>query len=99
MDRDGHKSLTTKAAAQVKGLTRQQVAVIAEANSDADYDQVRSAIHFDNCAFPDGCERIVKYRRRFLEQIDRFSETSLRALGNILHTVQDFYAHSSWVDM
>lgn len=99
MDRDGHKSLTTKAAAQVKGLARQQVAVIAEANSDADYDQVRSAIHFDNCAFPDGCERIAKYRRRFLEQVDRFSETSLRALGNILHTVQDFYAHSSWVDM
>lgn len=99
MDREGHERLTQEAAAEVKGLTQKQLEVIIDANVDSDYDQVRSAIHFDNCAFPDGCERIAKYRRRILEQTDRFSETSLQALGSLLHTVQDFYAHSTWVDM
>lgn len=99
MDLDGHKSLTREAAARVLGLTPQQVAILVDANLDADNDQVRSAIHFDNCAFPDGCARIQKYWRRIRQQNDRFSETSLRALGNILHTVQDFYAHSNWVEM
>jgi len=90
MDGDGHTSITREAAAQVKGLTVQQIALIVDANLDADNDQVRSAIHFDNCAFPDGCKRITKSWRRIREQNDRFSETSPRALGNILHTAQDF---------
>lgn len=101
MTRGDHNTITSESCVLVLsrfGVTERQIQVIVDSNIASDSDQCSSAIHFDNCAFREGVDRICGLWRRIAMEADRFSEQSLRSLGEILHSVQDFYVHSSWVE-
>lgn len=59
-----------------------------------------SAAHFDNCAFDES----VTYIGRFLAEADaqikagKLAE-AVTTIGRALHGIQDFYAHSNYVEM
>jgi len=56
-------------------------------------------VHCDNCAFPEAAARVASCWKAIGSASDRFSARSLRALGGLLHTTQDFYSHSNWVEL
>jgi hypothetical protein len=64
-----------------------------------DIRQFESRIHFDNCAFSEGAEYIEKEWSIISGSGDRFGKTALAAFGRLLHTVQDFYSHSNWIEL
>lgn len=69
------------------------------ANQMQDFDQVDSNHHFDNCCFKEGVEYINEEWKKVQAQADKLSDDGLAAFGRLLHTVQDFYAHSNWVEI
>jgi hypothetical protein len=102
MNKEGHHDLTRKTCSRLSNsywLTDAQINVIIGANLASDDNQDRSAIHFDNCAFQEGSARIGRCWHRIFTESDRFSKNSLRAFGRLLHTVQDFYSHSNWIEL
>jgi hypothetical protein len=74
---------------------------LGEYNEDTDTGDTKgdSAYHFDNCRFQETSDSI---RRRYDEAVTKVASgqyyDALKPFGSILHTVQDFYAHSNWVD-
>jgi hypothetical protein len=67
---------------------------IIPANLETDLDQSRSELHFDNCAFELGSRRVSG----LWTQIEA-GEDVYKNFGALTHTVQDFYAHSNWVEL
>lgn len=58
-----------------------------------------SRIHFDSCNFS-GASSYIKAQYNIV--IGEILEGDVRApehFGNLLHTVQDFYAHSNWIEL
>lgn len=101
MDGAGHSDTTRRAfgSAAALGLTSADIEVAVKANLDEDDIQSDSAIHFDNCAFGEGVDKIRRDWDFIWQQNNRFSLDSIRALGRVMHTVQDFYAHSNWIEL
>lgn len=58
----------------------------------------RSWYHYDNCCFSRGSARIRELYDRIARIGNRHRHGSLECFGGILHTVQDFYSHSNWVE-
>ena len=92
-----HALITQGAAATI--LTKDEIQVVVNANLTQDLRQVESRIHFDNCAFKEGSLYIEKQWEMIDSDGDRRSSSSLSLFGRLLHTVQDFYAHSNWVEI
>jgi hypothetical protein len=101
MNRIRHKEISENAIASVGGIFFNQEIIdrITSANKSADNNQSESAIHFDNCAFEEGNSRIQNKWNAVRQQKNRFSLMALKEFGEILHTIQDFYAHSNWVEL
>ncbi|UJR16530.1 hypothetical protein I4U23_003430 [Adineta vaga] len=61
-----------------------------------------SAAHFDSEAFSNGSRRILQLRKKIVED-SRNPKKDLtdarQMIGKLLHTLQDFYSHSNWVEM
>jgi len=61
--------------------------------------------HFDDCKFAEGLAYILKKRAKIAELARSWQPWCLVCpfilshFGWLLHTVQDFYAHSDWVDL
>ena len=56
--------------------------------------------HFDAETFAESNQRVIEFQQqiyKFLE--DKDYETARVLSGQILHTIQDFYSHSNWVEM
>jgi hypothetical protein len=71
----------------------------ADANMAVDDDQDHSALHFDGENFDGGQARLVQQKTLAYSAILANDGSSARQyLGGALHTVQDFYAHSNWVE-
>ena len=71
--------------------------MIVAANVATDLDQFDSVLHFDNCTFALGAQRIAD-----LWQLIESGTVELNPFllfGTMTHTVQDFYAHSNWVEL
>lgn len=67
------------------------------ANLATDGNQFNSAYHFDNFAFGPGVERI-----RNLWNLNRSKDiesNKFADFGTMIHTVEDFYAHSNWIEL
>lgn len=90
-----HAALTEQACPDNPTIRSQLPAIVA-GNLATDLNQFESALHFDNCAFPPGVERIEDLWQliRAGEVVDRYV-----TFGTMIHTVQDFYAHSNWVEL
>lgn len=91
-----HAQLTQEACPDDPQI-RDHLETIIRSNQATDLDQFHSAFHFDNCAFGPGVERIQSIwgmiQNKELE-INRFFY-----FGTMIHTVQDFYSHSNWVEL
>ena len=82
------------------------IQIIVQANRSVDNNQNDSALHFDNENFIRGGERVKKLKEEIIARVQEAlasGSTATQAihtrLGQALHTVQDFYAHSNWVEL
>ena len=56
--------------------------------------------HFDAEKFNESNERVIQFTQKTYDQLKAKDYGSARATaGQILHTIQDFYSHSNWVEM
>src|SRR5262249_33227654 len=73
---------------------------IVDANAEVDQDQVTSAKHFDGESFPEGQARLLGLLQDIQNALGSDNALGARdALGQALHTIQDFYSHSNWVEL
>lgn len=94
---DYHAELTTKSASDI--LSESQLRVIIFYNLAQDVRQWESEIHFDNCAFAEGAKHIHDEWAKIESESNHLSDDALVAFGRLLHTAQDFYAHSNWIEL
>jgi len=89
----------TYGVARLSSANEQAIAAMTTGNAAVDEDQGRSQLHFDAENFKGGFRILVEERSRALAAIRVYDATAARtALGRSLHTLQDFYSHSSWLD-
>lgn len=73
---------------------------IAEANMKVDDDQESSALHFDGENFVGGQALLVQAKTNVISAVKNGDgEAARKFLGAALHTLQDFYAHTNWVEL
>jgi von Willebrand factor A domain-containing protein 7 len=74
---------------------------IADANAKVDItDKHNAPSHFDGESFQDGQDRLVSLRDSVKKALLAGDGSGARQfLGQALHTVQDFYSHSNWIEM
>lgn len=101
-----HESITEQAITeycaeqQFPRPDKDALSTIAAANGDTDkYEVFDSAAHFDSEDFSSGQIRL----QRKLQEIQRSMQAgnvnqARTALGQALHSIQDFYSHSNWVE-
>jgi hypothetical protein len=105
-----HEAITTEAITEldqeffgINRLTSTMEAAIKEiwrANADVDDDQKTAAKHFDGESFSEGQARIINLRNGTIMSLQRDDAQGARIqLGSALHTIQDFYSHSNWVEL
>lgn len=107
-----HKDITTEATSSIQLILEGQTLTFSEralrdinfANENADDPafQTQSSYHFDNEDFSGGSNRLISLKERIITKIISNNPPvgSARSdLGGALHTVQDFYAHSNWVEL
>ena len=92
-----HSRITSEANSGI--LTSEQLAIVIANNVAQDGHQVDSKRHFDNCCFAEGAAYIKDEWHKIEVETDPLTETALIAFGRLLHTVQDFYAHSNWIEL
>ncbi len=106
-----HQKMTEQAIkeldAEFFGITRltksmeKAMEQIAEADQLVDKDQKTSAKHFDGENFPGGQRWIVDDNRSKIKPALQADDaaTARKHLGSALHTIQDFYSHSNWIEL
>lgn len=80
-------------------FTPQAIHDIQNGNMLTDRDVFTPSIHFDDESFKEGTERLFKLQQKIKEAA--LAGTYLLGrylLGESLHSVQDFYAHTTWVE-
>ncbi|WP_437769274.1 hypothetical protein WMF27_09310 [Sorangium sp. So ce281] len=95
-----HNDLTEEA---LTFLSEDVADEVGDHNEDTDsgYPEYKSRYHVDNCRIPDAFDSI---RERYADVVSLLNPASLsrydakQVFGTILHTVQDFYAHSNWME-
>ena len=93
-----HVQMTTEALQAHFDPAGLQRIIRANLAQDQVINQFTPAIHFDSNAFAEG-EALIRAERALAVrqmQAGRRPE-ALAAFGRLLHTRQDFYAHSNWV--
>jgi hypothetical protein len=56
--------------------------------------------HFDAETFTQSNQRVINFTTQIYSEINSDDYDTARALsGQIMHTIQDFYSHSNWVEM
>lgn len=79
---------------------RRAVEEIVEGNVVVDDTQTLASLHFDGESFLEGQQRLQRLMNRVVDDLTRGNVLAARDdLGRALHTVQDFYAHSNWVEL
>jgi hypothetical protein len=73
---------------------------IASANADVDRDWDHSAFHCDGENFDGAQARLTELNNETIFQLKAGKAyDAQKALGSALHTLQDFYSHSNWIEM
>jgi von Willebrand factor A domain-containing protein 7 len=105
-----HESITTEAIIELdkeffdiirlKTPMTDAINEIVAANAKVDEDQKTAAKHFDGESFDQGNRRIFNLRFSCVEALQKNNAEGARfQLGSALHTIQDFYSHSNWVEL
>jgi uncharacterized repeat protein (TIGR01451 family) len=72
---------------------------IVVSNASVDLDQSANR-HFDSEDFKGGQAWITDKRAKIISSLEEENTFSARtALGQALHTIQDFYSHSNWIEL
>ncbi len=72
---------------------------VAEVNLDSDTKDMPYA-HFDAQTFMQSNERVMNLTDKIFNYLEtKDYKKALKLTGNILHTIQDFYSHSNWIEM
>ena len=77
------------------------IKTIKDANSDVDLgaEGKIAKAHFDAETFQAGQNRLVELRQTIVSQILKENyPVARRETGRMLHTLQDFYSHSNWIE-
>jgi hypothetical protein len=100
------KSAVTSADAKFFGVATPTASMlramdeIIAANTSIDLDQFSSAKHFDGENFSGGKSLIVGHLNMAITLLNNSNPSGARiSVGAALHTIQDFYAHSNWVEL
>jgi len=104
-----HEDMTKQAVreldAEFFGSTRQTRSMkqaseeIARANAEVDEDQVNGFKHFDGESFAAGKERLIALTGTLKHQLAAGDgQGARRSLGQALHSIQDFYSHSTFIE-
>ena len=75
---------------------------INEANEGVDLGdlQKNAAAHFDSERIQEGKNRVVMHKKRAIIAImEEDYELARMEIGQMLHTLQDFYSHSNWIEI
>jgi hypothetical protein len=92
----GYHAALTEQACPDDPTIRDHLTTIVAANLATDLNQFESALHFDNCTFALGAQRIHDLWQLIESdvEINRYI-----MFGTLIHTVEDFYAHSNWIEL
>lgn len=84
-------------------FSQEAIQQIVDANTKTDNlaNQTKPELHFDSEEFLPASKRLIELRKKVITTITTTaSGAEARAdLGGALHTLQDFYAHSNWVEL
>jgi len=77
------------------------IAMVVDFNARVDSNEAGiAAAHFDSEQFADGQQRLVDFRNIISLEITRRNYViARRFMGHLLHTLQDFYSHSNWIEI
>ena len=86
---------------KVTKLFEEAVKDIGDGNLNVDDKEAEvPSAHFDAEQFQNGQNRLTDLRQTVVDQIEREEYEEARSVtGRMLHTLQDFYSHSNWVEM
>ncbi len=98
------KSISKTVGSNTYQFTDKAIDEVMKANKDTDECltcQTNSSFHFDDENFSGGSQRLVDLKNKILQDLSGSSPDGKKArehLGQALHTLQDFYAHSNRVE-
>jgi von Willebrand factor type A domain len=73
---------------------------IVDDSADIENEKNLAEAHFDGERFVEGQARILRLRGECITALQQGRASKAREnLGRLLHTLQDFYSHSNWVEM
>jgi hypothetical protein len=104
-----HEQITTDAvtafdqstfgATTLTSSMKQAIQDIIDANALVDKDQFHSSRHFDGESFPEGQALVTGEFATIKTDLANNDTAGARfTLGQALHSIQDFYSHSNWVE-
>jgi len=86
-------------ALSYREVLKQLVAASAEPDL-SDNERTKPDAHFDSEQFTESSRRIADLRRQAVSAIKTYRmETARNFAGRGLHTLQDFYSHSNWIEL
>ena len=81
------------------------VTEIEYANADVDkYEDKKTTAHFDAEQFYEGSLRLIRLKKQVISLITQDDDNEVqytkarKEAGTLLHTLQDFYSHSNWIE-
>lgn len=101
------RPLTAQVNGQTRRFSARALEDIGKANEDVDSILLLSAAlfrpsrHFTNESYSASSQRVLDLRRQVLQLVRQSEPQGAQArikLGQALHTIQDFYSHSNWVE-
>lgn len=106
---EGHEGITRQALGDISRtvdsetlrFTQRAINQIATANNRVDLNQSNAALHFDDEALDTGSSMLVALKEQVITSLlgdSADGRAARQTLGRALHTVQDFFAHSSAVE-
>jgi hypothetical protein len=106
MDKTNHKDITRSAVALIADYSLVQALVEKSCIGDLGTSKHISAAHYDNCCWEEAKQWIVKHRSAAVDAAYRYYSTgkksdfnsACKSLGYVIHTTEDFYAHSNWIE-
>ena len=97
------QTLATRYFPTVESLTKSMLRsrdTITAANADVDKEQENAFKHCDGESFDAAQARLSDLKEQVIDLlVNNKPDDARKALGSALHTVQDFYSHSNWIEM
>ncbi|KYF72579.1 hypothetical protein [Sorangium cellulosum] len=99
-DEHDHAAITANGLSFLSSDVRERLGEYNE-DTDSGYWQYKSRYHVDNCRIEEGFDSVRERYEIVVEKLNPVSPHGINAraaFGSITHTIQDFYAHSNWVE-